>query len=188
MNIVFWGRERQNDTTVHMMAVAAMLYLLGEPIKLCAAGFVSPDSGMLGICECKAGLSAQKRHFLWDSDLVVVCLQQKKSCVDAFFAENFHLAKNIVFLLGGYACEEGIDAAYLERIYRVAPEQLVVIPYSNGFRQALKRRRCEAFLKKELKSPTSGAEEQFVHSVRIAAIRILHRLDAMDYTIGAKRA
>lgn len=180
MNIVFWDGACQRDTSVHMIAVAAMLRLLGVSVEIGMGNLVPADNEILRIWEYKKEISEKDRKFLQKNDLIVACLQQKKACVDAFFEENYFPAGNRMILLGGYEQEEGMDKAYLERMYRVVPEEIAVIPYNNNFWQAWKRRRCLAFLKKELKSPTSGAEEAFVRSVRLAAVRILHKLDNMS--------
>lgn len=173
MNLVFWGEEHQCGTKAYMMAVAEMLRLLGEPTELRVGRFVQKDSISLGICDCKTGLSGRKRHFLWHSDLTVVCLKKKKSCIDAFFQKDFHVTQNMMFLLGGYECEDGADAKYLERVYRVTPERIVVIPYNSRFCQAFAQGRSDAFIKKEFEIPTSRAEEQFVHSLESASVRMM---------------
>lgn len=177
MNLVFWGEEKLCGTNVYMLAVAEMLRLLGEPAELRVGRFVSKGSSALGICDCKTGLSGKKRHYLWHSDLTVVCLKRKKSCVDAFFQKDFHVAKNMMFLLNGYECEEGVDANYLERVYRIAPEQIVVIPYNSRFYDAFERGRYDAFIKREFGSPTSEAEAQFVRSLECAAVHMMHQIE-----------
>lgn len=176
MNLVFWSKEHQSGTNAHMMAVIAMLRLLGEPLELRIGRFVQKGSKALGICNCKTGLSGRKRHYLWQSDLTIVCLKQKKECIDAFFQKDLHLAKNMMYMLSGYECEEGADARYLERMYRVAPEQVIIIPYNSRFYQAFAKGRSEAFIKKEYEMPTSGENEQFVRNLACAVTRMMHQL------------
>lgn len=176
MNLVFWGEEYPCDTKVYMQAVAEILRLIGEPAELRLDRFVQKESDTLGICDCKSGLSGKKRHYLWRSDLAVVCLKQKKACIDSFFQKDFHVAKNMMFLLSGYECEEGMDAKYLERVYRVMPEQIVVIPYNSRFYDAFERGMSDAFIKREYEMPSSEAEVQFMHSLEHAAIRMMNQL------------
>lgn len=176
MNLVFWGEEYSCDTNVYMQAVAEMLRLLGEPVELRVGRFVQKGSGTLGICDCKSGLSGKKRHYLWHSDLTVVCLKQKKACVDSFFQKDFHVAKNMMFLLSGYECEEGVDAKYLERVYRVTPEQIAVIPYNSRFYYAFDRGRSDVFMKREFDMPSGEAEMQFMHSLECAAVHMMHQI------------
>lgn len=175
MNLVFWGEEYLCDTNVYMLAVAEMLRLLGEPAELRVGRFVQKGSSALGICDCKAGLSGRKRHYLWQSDLTVVCLKQQKVCVDNFFQKDFHVAKNMMFLLSGYECEE-VDAKYLEQVYRVAPEQIVVIPYNSRFYHAYDCGRSDAFIRREFKAPSSVAEAQLIQSLERAVARMMYQL------------
>lgn len=177
MNLVFWGKEHQSGTTAHMMAVTGMLRALYGKESVVTGRFLQKTGTKLALCDCGTGLRGRRRHFLWHADLVVVNLKRKKCCIEQFFEEDFHIAKNMIFLLGGYDCEEDADIAYLRRVYRIEPEQAIVIPYNSAFYQALERGESDAFIARELGAPTSLANEQFVRSVQRAVIRMMNGLD-----------
>lgn len=174
MNLIFWSREHQSGTTVHMRAVTGMLRVTAPDMQIITGRFLHNQSQMLAICDCGIGTGGRKRHLLWHADLVVVNLRRNKACVDKFFMEDFHIAQNMMFLLSGY--EDEIDASYLERVYRVSSEQIVEIPYCNEFCQAMSKDLCEHFLQTQLYAPTDTINDRFVRSVQMASDRILRRL------------
>lgn len=177
MNLAFWGREHQSGTTAHMMAVTGMLRALCGEKSVVTGRFLSENKAKFAICDCGTGRKGKRRHFLWHADLVVVNLKPDKRCMEHFFEEDFHIAKNMMFLLDGYGCEEDVDTAYLKRIYRIEPEQVTVIPYNSAFYQALWKGKSDAFIARELLAPTNLANEQFVRSVETAAVRIMSGLE-----------
>jgi len=82
-----------------------------------------------------------------------------------------------MFLLDGYDGGEDAGMAYLKRVYRIEPEQVIVIPYNSAFYQALKSGKSDAFIARELLAPTNLANEQFVRSVEAAAVRMMSELE-----------
>ncbi len=177
MNLAFWSREHQSGTTAHMMAVAGMLRALYGEGSVVTGRFIKEDRAKFALCDCGTGLKGRRRHFLWRADLAVVNLRQKKCCIEHFFEEDFHVAKNMVFLLGGYDCEEDADIAYLRRIYRIEQEQAVVIPYNSAFYQAMTKGKSDEFIARELCAPSNMANEQFVYSVQTAVAHMMIRLE-----------
>lgn len=177
MNLVFWGKEHQSGTTAHMMAATGMLRALYGKESVVTGRFMQKEGTKFALCDCGTGLNGRRRHFLWHADLVVVNLRQKKCCIEHFFEEDFHIAKNMVFLLGGYDYEEDADIAYLRRVYRIEPEQAAVIPYNSAFYQAVQKGKSDAFIARELCEPSNMANEQFVCSVQTAVARMMIRLE-----------
>ena len=176
MNLVFWGEEHRCSTTAHMMAVLGMLHVLSDNQKIVTGRFLHGNSNVLAVCDCGTGLKGRKRYYLWHADLVVVCLKQRRACIDAFFQENLHVARNMVFLLGGYEREEYVDKEYLRCVYRIEPDRMVEIPYNNEFYHAIAQDKCDVFIRNEAKRPTNLANEQFIDSVQLAAVRIMQHL------------
>lgn len=173
MNLVFWGQERHSGTTAHMMAVTGMLRALCGEECVVTGRFIREQPDMFALCDCGTGLKGRRRHFLWHADLVVVNLKQENGCVEQFFEENFHIAKNLMFLFGGYDCEENADMAYLNRIYRIESERIGIIPYNSEFGQAIENGVSDVFIAKELCAPTSYANEQFIRSLQTAVTRMM---------------
>lgn len=129
------------------------------------------------IYDCGTGLDRRKRHMLWHADLVVVNLRQERGCMERFFEECFHFAKDMVFLLDARDCEVGINRTYLERIYRIEPEEIGVLPYNNGFYQALLQGNGAGFVRKENQLPGNVENEQFVRELRRITLLILRKAE-----------
>lgn len=165
MNIVFWGEEGRSGTTAHMLAVSVMLALRYPHIEPNAVS-LHKEQANYRILDCGTGLDMRKRRMLWHADLVVVNLKQEKACIENFFREHFHIAKNVMYLLDGSNCEIGIDHAYLERMYRVEPEQMAVIPFNNEFYQALLQGKSADFIERENRMPRNLKNEEFICVLR----------------------
>lgn len=184
MNLVFWGREHQSGTTAHMMAVTGMLRVLCGEESVVTGRFIRENKAKFAICDCGTGRNGRRRHFLWHADLVVVNLKPGKRCIEHFFEEDFHIAKNIMFLLDGYDGGEDAGMAYLKRVYRIEPERVTVIPYNSAFYQAMERGKSDAFIARELLAPTNLTNEQFIRSVETAAVRMM---DGLNYDFKNKQ-
>lgn len=129
------------------------------------------------IYDCGTELGRRRRHMLWHADLVVVNLRQERACLEHFFQENFHIAKDMVFLLDARDCEVGVNRAYLEQIYRVGPEEIGVLPHNNEFYQALLRGRGDAFIRQTYRLPENEENERFVRELRKIALLILRKAE-----------
>lgn len=165
MNIVFWGEDEQSGTTAHMHAVAGMLAVRYRHIK--------PDLLPLNmeyqtyqVCDCGTGLNVKKRRMLWHADLVVVNLKQEKACIDGFFREHFHVAKNVMYLLDGSDSEVGIDEDYLQKVYRIEADQSAVIPFNNDYYQAFSMGKSASFIERENRMPGNLQNEEFIRILR----------------------
>ncbi|MCI8391524.1 MAG: hypothetical protein HFI35_12780 [Roseburia sp.] len=179
MNIAFWGEEHQSGTTAHMHAVMEILSVLCPQEKMTAGGPLHGGENEFHFYDCGSGLGGRKRHVLWQSDLVIVSLRREKRCVDRFFMYDFHIAKKFVYLLGGvYIRPADVDRRYLECVYRVEPEDIIEIPFCNGFYHALSCGRGEAFLHRELAMPKSGESAALLRELKRAAFLIRRYSDA----------
>lgn len=174
MNIVFWGKEHQSGTTVHMLAVAGMLRTICGEERVITGRFLRNGQSEYAVSDCGVGLGGRRQHFLWNADIAVVNLKAKRRNISRFFDEDFHIAKNMMFLLGGCHKEDGVDASYLHRIYRIEPERVIVIPYNAAFAEAIGEGNSDAFIKREQAAPTTLLNEQFIGSVRQVAVRLIN--------------
>ena len=173
MNIAFWGEEHQCGTTAHMLAVMGMLSLFYPQARIRAEGPGQPGDLAFRFYDCGTGLTGRRRQILRGSDLAVINLRQEKACIERFFSEHFHISGKLFFLLEANAHTVGADERYLERMYRVAPEQIGVIPFNNDFYCALSRKRGMAFVKREGVMPKSAVNEQFITALRATTSRMV---------------
>lgn len=176
MNLVFWGQEHQCGTTFHMAAVTGMLRALCGNECVVTGRFLKKSEEKFAICDCGTGFEGRKRHFLWTADLVVVNLRPQRECVEDFFDENFHITTNMMFLLSEYDGSEKIDAEYLNRVYRIAPEQIGMLPYNSEFCQAMEMGVSDAFVARELILPTNYKNEQFVYRLQTVVNRMMYEI------------
>ena len=186
MNLVFWGREHAGGTTAHMVAVTGMLRALCGEECVVTGRFLREDTGKIAVSDCGTGFSGRRRHFLWHADLAVVNLRSKKESIARFFAEDFHVARRTMFLLEARDGEEGVDAEYLCRMYRIPSERAAVIPYNPAFAEALRRGAGERFIRKQHTEPVTFENEQFIRSVKRVADRML-RLAGEDFLLSRMR-
>lgn len=175
MNIAFWGEEHRCGTTAHMLAVMGMLSVLYPKAQIRAEGPGQTGDLAFRFYDCGTGLTGRRRRTLFGSDLTVVNLKQEKTCIERFFSEHFHISGRLFFLLDADAHTVGADECYLERVYRVEPEQMGSIPFNNGFYCALQRKRGIAYVRREGISPSNVANEQFIQALRAIAERMIRR-------------
>lgn len=175
MKVAFWSMEHQSGTTAHMLAVIGMLRILYGKEGLADGRILQSCREKIMFFDCGAGMTMKKQRFLWNADFVVISIKRKQQCIEDFFARDFHITNNRIFLLGGYNWEENVNQSYLTRTYRIEPEQVIWIPYNHAFYQALEHGKSDRFIERELYAPTSLANEEFIQSVWIAATRIVNR-------------
>ena len=178
MRIAFWSEVHRCNTTTHMQAIVDMLSIMCPDTQI-ATRAESESGAEYRFLDCGTGLNARKRHVLFHADLIVVNLRQEHECIRHFFEENSYMArlcmtKEILFLLGGYECEAGIEPAYLERVYRVAPERIYMIPYNNEYQLALALGKNRPFLEREYREGTIQ-NEQFINELQRIATWIIRR-------------
>lgn len=165
MNIVFWGEDGQSGTTAHMHAVAGMLAARYQHMKPNRIS-LHMEHQTFQVLDCGTGLNLKKKRMLWHADLVVVNLKQEKACIERFFCEHFHVAKNVMYLLDGSDSEIGIDRDYLERVYRIEPDQAAVIPFNNDYYQAFSMGKSASFIERENRMPRNLQNEEFIRILR----------------------
>lgn len=190
MTVAFWGEVRHSGTTTHMQTIAdflAIMYADSAVVldgnihqKVCpggAADFVQKN--FIQVVDCGTGLSSRTRRILNRADLIIVSLRQEYACIRNFFENNPYMvqarmSKDMLFLLGGYECEPGIDASYLARVYRVEPESVSVIPYNNEYYYAIERGKGRAFIEREYQNGTIR-NERFMRELRKITTQIVRR-------------
>lgn len=175
MNVVFWGGERRCGTSAHMAAVAGILKKMYPQMQVVFGGQTKVRQNKEAICfyDGGVGLNTRKQRMLWHADLVVVNLRPQIACLERFFQEDFHVARNIFYLLGScYECDT-VDRAYLERVYRVEQERIGIIPCNEEFYHAVLLGRAGQFVDREFPVPTSLRNEQFLKELQMAAAAII---------------
>lgn len=187
MNVVFWGEEHGSGTTAHMFAVAGMLAVMCPKMKIAIGASSKEEQAAMHFYDCGTGLTRRKRRMLWHADLVVVSLKQESACIERFFQRDFHIAKNILFLLGGYASEAETGRAYLERVYRIEPERIGTVPFNNEFYLALLRGKSSSFIQREYWNSRSENNEQFIWELKKTAAYILGMTEKIRVPESADR-
>ena len=178
MTIAFWGESHRCNTTTHMQAIVDILSVMCQDAGIVAGAFRGSGAEYCFL-DCGMGLSVKKRHVLFHADLVVVNLRQEHACIRRFFEENPYMtrvcmARETLFLLEGYEGEAGIDSGYLERVYRVEPERICVLPYNNEYHLALAQGKSRAFIEREYREGTIW-NEQFMNELQRIATWIIRR-------------
>lgn len=175
MNIVFWGETRQCGTTANLIATVGALsatcpqrtFGIGKDANTAAKKyeFHFYDGG--------SGLTERKRRMLWHADLVVVNLREDAACLERYVCTEWHLARRTLIFLGSYCGDAEANRAYLERVYRIPREQVIVIPYNNEFHHAMLNKSGRMFVERESLAPANQKNERFVGAFEEAAQFIL---------------
>lgn len=177
MNIVFWGEEPHSGTTAHMLAAAGMLSAICPQAEIVIGRSPHGSREVFHFYDCGTGRSRRIQHMLWHADMVFVNLRQERTCIERFFQEDFHIAKDMSFLLAGFDRAVGADRVFLERVYRVEPEKIGVISYNNGFYRAMQQGRSSSFIEREYRMPENADNEQFIRELWGIAGTILRKAE-----------
>lgn len=182
MNIVFWGRERQCKITAHMLTVISAFEVLCPDIPIVKGRFLREKESGIAFYSCTGRLDMLKRKRLWRADLVVVNLSRDYESIEAFFLEDFHVAREFLFLLEGDVWDMKEVKKYLKQQYCVETERCVFILSNNWYMQALRTDRCRGFIERELCQPSCLANEVFIQELRRIVIFLTNKEAELEKT------
>lgn len=168
MNIVFWGEARQCGTTANLIATVGALSAIC-PYRTSGIGRGAEtvmDKYEFHFYDGGSALTERKRRMLRRADLVVVNLREETSCLERYVCMDWHLARRTLILLGSYCGDVKVSKAYLERVYRIPQEQVIVIPYNNEFHHAMLKNRGRTFVEHEAVAPANQKNERFVEAFK----------------------
>lgn len=164
MNIVFWGETRQCGTTANLIATVGVMSAICPQKTTCIGKEANTTEGKpeFHFYDGGTGLTERKRRMLWNADLVVVNLREDTACLERYVCADWHLARRTLVLLGSYCGDAEANRAYLERVYRIPREQVIVIPYNNEFHHAMLNKSGRTFVERESLAPANQKNERFV--------------------------
>lgn len=96
-------------------------------------------------CGCKKDIWTKK--MLQEADIVVVNFKQSPRALDDFFLNHVNISDKICYFVGSYQKESIYNKQNLQRMYRIEPEKIGVIPYSAEFQLACQRGQLDKFMK-----------------------------------------
>lgn len=175
MNIVFWGETRQCGTTANLIATVGALSAIC-PQRTSGIGRKSDFNAKkpeFHFYDGGSGITERKRRMLWHADLVAVNLSEDAACLERYVCTDSHLARRTMIFLGSYCGDAEANRAYLEWVYRIPREQVIVIPYNNEFHHAMLNKSGRMFVERELLAPANQKNERFVEAFGEAARFIL---------------
>lgn len=132
----------------------------GVPEKLC-------------FLDCGSGLDARTRRILKQSEIVVVNLRQEEKELHRFFLEEARFLPGSRILLGNYCGESRFDRTYLERVYRVEPERILVLSENTEFDYARACGRMAGFVSRENRKPGSLRNQMFLEELKAISQSLL---------------
>lgn len=189
MKIAFWSEDEQSGTTSNMLASAAMISILYPHAEISVQSLsvlkntagapkkVQEDSADFCFVDCGAGMDEKKCQILQQMDVVVVNLKQEKESLDRFFMADIHKVPKFLILLGNFHGYDPYNRAYLERVYRIAPESLGVISNNSEFFHAHEIGKVRRFIKAEHGDTTNMRNEQLLEELEQFSKQIIKKLE-----------
>ena len=172
--IVFWSRQTGSGTTFNMHAAAVVLASKYKYQMICRQSgiiILSNDERMVTITDCGAGMGIHARKQLEGADLIVVNFRQIPHTLDFLFTGYTGISKKIVYFISSYQKDSHYNKNYIYNYYRIAPEQLGVIPYNPEFQMACSRGRAAEYVKgKDSLSATDRRADFFAELERAAHV------------------
>lgn len=164
MNIVYWGETRQCGTTANLIATVGALSAMcpQRTARIGRGAGAATEKCEFHFYDGGSGLTERKRRMLWHADLVVVNLRADEESLERYVCTDWHLARRTVLLLGSYCGDAEANRAYLERVYRIPREQVIVIPYNNEFHHAMLNKSGRTFVEHEALAPANQKNERFI--------------------------
>lgn len=110
------------------------------------------------------------------ADLVVVNLSQEPCIIDHFFENYSSLISKSIFLLGGYNPYSTFDIANIRKKYHIPKEQIGVIPYNIGYRDAMGQGEVISFLARNYQCRNKNENYQFMKELKNSAELIYKKM------------
>ena len=121
--------------------------------------------------DCGAGQDEWTKNQMKKADLVVVNFRQSSKGLDHFFASQQELAGKTVYFISSYQKDSIYNKKNINRIYRIAPEKLGVVPYNPEFQLACNLGKLDKYMKgKKTLLPTDMRDyffEELEHAVQV---------------------
>lgn len=188
MKIAFWSEEGKSGTTSNMLACAAMFSILYPHVKVSVQSLrvlkrqmqtkqKRQEEEHICFLDCGNGLDERKRRVLSQMDMVVVNLKQEKESLDRFFMDDVHWVPDALVLVGNYYDSSALNRAYLENVYRIAPEGLGTISSNGEFCHACQLAKVRRFIKTEYAETKSMRNKQLLEELEQFTKQIVMRME-----------
>lgn len=83
------------------------------------------------VIDLKNNKDPRSQSLLREADLVVVFLQQNEICLNHYFLHNLVRNEHVIYVIADYFYDGSKDWSWILERYRIPPEALFVLPYSN---------------------------------------------------------
>lgn len=110
-------------------------------------------------CGCKKDIWTKR--MLQEADIVVVNFKQAPRALDDFFLRHVNLSDKTCYFIGAYQKESIYNKRNIQRMYRIKPEQIGIVPYSAEFQLACQRGKLDRFMKNKGKLYQSESKRYF---------------------------
>ena len=147
-------------------------YYPGERQKILEQVIELTDEIMdFSFIDCGAGQDEWTKNQMKKADLVVVNFRQSSKGLDHFFASQQELAGKTVYFISSYQKDSIYNKKNINRIDRIAPEKLGVVPYNPEFQLACNLGKLDKYMKgKKTLLPTDMRDyffEELEHAVQV---------------------
>lgn len=110
------------------------------------------------------------------AELVVVNLSQEPCIIEHFFENYSNLLSKSIFLLGGYNSNSAFNVTNIRRKYRIPKNQIGVIPYNIGYKDAIGQGCVVSFLSRNYQCEIQDENHYFMKELKNAANMIYRRI------------
>lgn len=151
-------------------------------------GKQSMQSIFEGICYAEKNMDAvfvnladredeDARKIIWEADLLIVNLKQSEAAFDTFFMKYANLSEHIFFLIGSYFAKGSCDRDYLCSKYRIAEENLGVIPFHSQLPYICEKGKVDTYIRHGRKSGMDGTASGFMRELEQTAEKIIQKVN-----------
>lgn len=114
-----------------------------------------------------------------EADLIVVNFRHNWNDFDRFFSKQRAFADKLVYFIGNYKEENINKKARIEKIYRIEPHKLAVIPYNPEFEQACRMGKADCYFLTDM----TQRQRYFLEKIQMAVWIFAHAASERKFNI-----
>ncbi len=130
--------------------------------------------------DCGSRSDAWTRQLLKEADLVVVNLKQSPQAFEHFFLQHSNIADKVIFFISNYQKDSVYNRKNIHRLYRIAPDQLAVIPYNPEFPYACEKGKLDKYMKGKGSLYQTQMRQYFMQELAEAVQTLLKNVNDAD--------
>lgn len=115
----------------------------------------------------------EARKIMRKADLLIVNMKQSEAAFDTFFMKYANLSEHIFFLVGSYFAKGSCDKTYLCSKYRIADDEIGVIPFHPQLAYICEKGRLDAYIRCRQKSKMDGIQAAFIRELEQTAEKVI---------------